>query len=480
MRKKRRILIIEQNNITTKVIKHLLTLWGYEFFLAEKGFQALEMIRCLMPDLILVSFELPDMPVSRLIHRLRKDPLTAYLPILLLIGHKRSRYQLLKEQIPFDDYLLTPPDPMELRLRVEQTLRRTEQNLQANPLTRLPGSLAIEKETEDRIARGEFFSVCHYDIDRFKAFNDAYGYDRGNGVLCQMARILIQTVRAAGEGSDFLGHIGGDDFVVVTHPDRHEAICHLSIHEFDRLMLLHYPSRDRERGYISVTNRLGKEQQFPLMTLSIAVTTNRSRRLESSHQVSEIASDIKRYLKLRSSPKSLYLVDRRQDPDLPASSVKKRKESQKEKTGSRPTVRSKALGQMLLEEKVITSAQLDDALRRHWQSAQKLGQILIEMKLITSEQLGGLLSKQLGMPYVNLQSAAASPVQEVPKEFAQEHAVVPLSKEKGRLFIAMTDPLDQKIIQEVEKLAGCSVEPRVTTEADIQTMADQQEAGQAG
>ena len=477
MKKKRRILLVEQDDMTTNVLKHLLTLWGFEFFLAEKGFQALEMIRCLMPDLILVSFQLSDMSASRFIYRLRKDPLTAYLPILLLIGHRRLRYQLLKEKISFDDYLLIPPDPVELRLRMEQTLRRTEQNLQANPLTRLPGGLTIEKEIEDRIGRGEPLSVCQFDIDRFKAFNDAYGYDRGNGVLCQMARILIQTVRLVGEGSDFIGHIGGDDFVVITHPDRHEAICRYAIQEFDRLMPLHYPPKDRERGTISVTNRLGKEQHFALMTLSIAVTTNRSRRIESSHQVSEIASDIKRYLKARVSHKSLYLIDRRRDPG--SSPKKKEKEIRKEKGKLRQVVRSKPLGQMLLEENVITTAQLEDALRRHWQSAQKIGQVLIEMKLITSEQLGQLLSRQLGIPYINLQNAVPThPIQKFPNEFLREHEVFPLSKEEDRLFIAMTDPLDQKVLREVERLAGCSVEPRVTTEADIQTVAKKQELNQ--
>ena len=463
----KRILVVEQSELTTKVLKHLLTLWGYEFQLAGEGLAALEMVRRLTPDLLLVSFELSGFPTSNLLYQIKRNPLTAYIPILLLIRQKRLRHQLLKDEFPFDDYLLTPPDPVELKLRVELTLRRTEQNLHANPLTRLPGSLSIEKEIEGRIGREEIFSVCHFDIDRFKAFNDAYGYDRGNGVLSQMARILVEAIREVGEPSDFIGHIGGDDFVIVTHPSRQEALCLFSVREFDRLVPLHYPAKDRQQGYIFVKNRAGKEQRFPLMTLSIAVATNQSRRLHTSHQVSEVTSDIKRYLKARaSSSHSLYLIDRRQDPEASPTHAKKEKKAPKSPVSLRG--RTKPLGQILLEAKVITEQQLEEALRRHWRSAQRLGQVLIDMSLVQAEQLGGLLSRQLGIPYVKLEGLRTQEIpQGFPKDLIQEHEVFPLSRQENRFFIAMTNPLDQRIIEQVEKLVGCSVEPRLTTEADL-------------
>ena len=128
----------------------------------------------------------------------------------------------------------------------------------------------------------------------------------------------------------------------------------------------------------------------------------------------------------------------------------------------------------MLEENILTAVQLEEALRKHWQSAQKLGQILVEMKLITSEQLGGLLSRQLSVPYVNLRDQPDhETLPQATQDLIQEHGVFPLSKEKGRLFVAMTDPFDQKIIRQVEELMGCSVEPRLTTEADLQAVVRQ-------
>jgi diguanylate cyclase (GGDEF)-like protein len=119
-----------------------------------------------------------------------------------------------------DDYVIKTVDPLELQARIEMVIRRTQEQSGANPLTRLPGNLALEREVKKRLDSGEPFSVCYCDLDNFKAYNDKYGYEAGDRVIFHTAQTIMNSVRALGDNGDFVGHIGGDDFVVVTTPTR--------------------------------------------------------------------------------------------------------------------------------------------------------------------------------------------------------------------------------------------------------------------
>ncbi|MBI4436906.1 MAG: response regulator [Candidatus Omnitrophica bacterium] len=392
MKEKKSVLIVENEPLLTKTFEHLLALWGYRTRTAKTGVSALEWIRQGAIDLVLLDHTLPDMPGLTVLKQIKKEMLSASLPIILLIEKRTFRRELIQEKTGPDDYLMKPVDPLDLRLRLDMVLQRTEKQFHANPLTKLPGNPAIEKEIETRIEKNVPFSVCHLDIDNFKAFNDAYGYHRGNSVIQQTCRIILNAVQSQGNESDFVGHIGGDDFIIITTPDREEPICLLSIQEFDRLIPLHYRKEDRKRGVLYLKNRLGKSEQFPLMTLSIAVVNNKKRSLQSALQVSEIASEIKKFLKMRPGAQSRYLIDRR---------TERSQGKEARSTASPPIPRipkpkkvTKPLGQLLLDAKILTPEQLEEALARHWRSACRLGQVLLEMNLVAPDTLGQLLSDQ--------------------------------------------------------------------------------------
>lgn len=185
-----------------------------------------------------------------------------------------------------------------------------ETNLDANPLTRLPGNLAIEKALLTRMQRKRRFAFCHIDLDNFKAFGDHYGYARGSEVLKMVGQLLVRLIAGNLHG-DFIGHIGGDDFVLLCDPASVSSLCQRIIKEFDAAMPDFYDAADREQGFIVSRDRNDSVQQFGIMTISIAVVTNERRDIISPVQVAEIAAQLKKYAK--SFPKSIFVVDQRRE-----------------------------------------------------------------------------------------------------------------------------------------------------------------------
>ncbi|MFH1857723.1 MAG: diguanylate cyclase [Candidatus Omnitrophota bacterium] len=464
MREKKRILVVEDEFLISRTILHLLTMWGHVPLVVTSGAAAIEASRQGTLDLVLLDHSLPDTTAFQLIKHFKKDPLTAYLPVIVLVEKRTFRRDLVQQKMVPDDYLMKPIDPLELRLRIDMVLRRTEHQFDANSLTRLPGSIAIEKEIERCLLDQTPISVCYCDIDHFKSFNDAYGYHRGNSVLQQMARLLVQ---ARGNETDLVGHIGGDDFIVLTTPDREEEFCLHAIQEFDRLMVLHYPEPDRAQGHLLVKNRMGKTKRFPLMSVSIAVVNNRRKQLESALHVSEIASEIKKFLKERPEPGSAYLVDRRSG-DSKGKDARTAEESGEPR---RPALikTSKPLGQLLLERSLITQDQLEDVLIKHWRSGCRLGQVLLESKLIEPQILSQLISEQLGVPYVQVENIAVTDELKTvfSDDWLKENGVFPVEKTGTTLSLAMVNPMDRRVIQWVEKMTGCAVRPCLAMEQEL-------------
>ena len=152
-------------------------------------------------------------------------------------------------------------------------------------------------------------AFCQLDLSHFKAFNDRYGYARGNEVIQATAKIVTGVVKEQGNEEAFVGHIGGDDFVVITSHERFEKICLAIIDSFDKLIVFFYDPEDRQRGYIQGQTRLRQKIFFPIMTRGIAVVTIRDRRLQNPILVGEIAAELKKYAK--SFSRSIFVVDRR-------------------------------------------------------------------------------------------------------------------------------------------------------------------------
>jgi GGDEF domain-containing protein/CHASE3 domain sensor protein len=185
--------------------------------------------------------------------------------------------------------------------------------LDASPLTRLPGGAAIENVLKRMLNSDVPLAFCLLDMDGFKTFNDCYGYARGSEAIKATARIIEEVVAEVGIDEDFVGHIGGDDFVVITSPDRYPAISGAIIERFDKMIVDFYDPEDRDRGGITGRNRQGQEMKFPIMTISIAVVSNQYRELKDPIQVGKIAAELKEHAK--SIPGSVCLVDQRKKDD---------------------------------------------------------------------------------------------------------------------------------------------------------------------
>jgi GGDEF domain-containing protein len=194
--------------------------------------------------------------------------------------------------------------------KMAQRLKRLEEmSLDASPLTHLPGGVAIENVLMKRLKEETPLAFCQLDLRHFKSFNDRYGYARGNEVIQVTAKIVTEVAKAQENEEAFVGHIGGDDFVVITSHERYEKICLAIIDSFDKVILDFYDPEDRQRGYIQGETRQGQKVSFPIMTLDIAVVTNQNRRLQNHIQVGEIAAELKKYAK--SFSHSIFVVDRR-------------------------------------------------------------------------------------------------------------------------------------------------------------------------
>ncbi|MBU4121397.1 MAG: HAMP domain-containing protein [Proteobacteria bacterium] len=183
-----------------------------------------------------------------------------------------------------------------------------ERNLDASPLTGLPGNLAIEREIENRLTAKKTFSLCHVDLDNFKPFVDIYGYAWGSEVIKEVARLLLAQMKTAEAPEDFLGHIGGDDFVIISAPLRAERVCREIVAGFDGRIRKFYAAQDRERGFFIGKDRQGNQQKFPLITVTIAIVTDDGARFGNPLDMAEAAAQLKEYAK--TLPGSNYVTEK--------------------------------------------------------------------------------------------------------------------------------------------------------------------------
>ena len=304
------ILVVDDDSDVRDILRSILEPAGFAVTEASNGEEGLEMIRSQPPDLLILDYIMPGVSGPELSQRLKQDMLLQHIPIMMLTGKSEVQDKILGINAGADDYLIKPFEPRELLARVHMVLRHTSRELEANPLTRLPGNQSIQKELERRLAEKAPLAVCYADLDRFKAFNDHYGFKRGDDVIKRMADILLKITKAYGSPSDFVGHIGGDDFILITTTDRGEAVCEAIIRDFDAMAPQLYDKEDRARGYLLHKDRKGQEVKVPLISISIALVTNEAQTLTHPGQVAKIGAELKAYAK--QFDRSLYVKERRQ------------------------------------------------------------------------------------------------------------------------------------------------------------------------
>jgi len=308
---KKKILIVDDEPDVRDVIRIVLEAEEYETMEASNGEEGLEKVSKRPPDLIILDFMMPQMNGPEMCQALKKDLLLRHIPVIMLTGRGELSDKVKGIDAGADDYVLKPFEPTELIARVKMILRRAEIDLDANPLTRLPGNVSIQNEIEGRIEENKLFAVCYIDLDKFKVFNDRYGFERGDRAIQETARVLIKGTQIRGNKNDFIGHIGGDDFVIVTTPDIADTLCNYIIKEFDKIVPTLYDEEDRQRGLIMGKDRKGNTIQTPLLTVSISVVTNENRKISHMAEVAQIGAELKEYAK--SMEGSVYVKERRRE-----------------------------------------------------------------------------------------------------------------------------------------------------------------------
>jgi diguanylate cyclase (GGDEF)-like protein len=212
-------------------------------------------------------------------------------------------------QVEIDDFLVRPLVREVAKSRLDLAVVRASRELDANPLTKLPGNTSIIHKIQTLIDAKKDFALIYADLDHFKSFNDKYGFSRGDEVLMMTARVIVNTVRGIDRMHSFIGHVGGDDFVCTLSADKAEQACIALIENFDSIVPNFYDCEDRMRRCIHSKDRQGKKQIFPLMAISLAVVFNRNGKLTHFGQASQIAMNLKK--KAKKNPASSYVLDQR-------------------------------------------------------------------------------------------------------------------------------------------------------------------------
>lgn len=308
------ILVADDDKAFHRIISRVFEGSNWRVETADDGVAAMESISSRPPDVILLDLNMPRLGGSELLTRIRGNPRLAMIPVIIISGENAPQEQAAQFGFGADDFISKPFDPTDLIARVEGAARRARRLLGANPLTFLPGGPSIEDEAARRIKAGVPMAFFYVDIDNFKTYNDNYGYLNGDNAIKGVAGLLTEMQNKFSAEDVFVGHIGGDDFVVMAAPRKAEEMARAVAAGFDALAPGFFSEADRARGFIVSKDRSGLTREFPLMTLTIAIATNEKRALDHYAKIVDIASELKSHIKsLKNRAGSIYLKDRRAD-----------------------------------------------------------------------------------------------------------------------------------------------------------------------
>ena len=304
------ILVADNEPDILRFVEVNLRLEGYDVESVSDGQAALERAFSTRPSLVLLDVMMPKIDGFEVCRRLRADARTSHIPVIILTAKSLTADKIVGLTAGADDYVLKPFDPMELVARVRTTLSRARELRSTSPLTGLPGNHRISTELARRLRDGETLSVIYGDLNDFKAYNDRYGFLRGDDVITLTAEVLSGAVHDYAKPGGFVGHIGGDDFMIVCQPEDVAAVCEHAIEQFDRRILDLYDEEDRARGYVELPDRQGELRRFPPVTIALGVASNERRTFTDHRELVEVATEMKSYLK-QHHRRSAYAVDGR-------------------------------------------------------------------------------------------------------------------------------------------------------------------------
>ena len=306
--RKEKIVVIDDDPDILDVLELTLN-EHYTVFSAANGKEGLELVKAKAPDMVITDYMMPVMNGPEFCRNLRQDILLRHLPVIMLTGKGETRDMVTGIESGADDYLVKPFEPETLLARIRMILKRTTRSLDANPLTHLPGNSSIMEEIQNRIDAGGIFAVGYADLDKFKIYNDSYGFEKGDEVIRAAARALIDsTAQVCGEDG-FVGHIGGDDFVFICDDGKADAVSQKIIDAFDAAAPAFYNEEDRKAGFILGKDRQGNPTKAGFVAISIGIVSNRSQKITHVAQIGEIGVELKKYAK--SMNKSNFVRDQR-------------------------------------------------------------------------------------------------------------------------------------------------------------------------
>lgn len=263
-----------------------------------------------IPALIIINEDDIDMDIIELCNKIRQNEDNSITPIIVISSNNQKEHRIEIMQTAVEYYLLKPVDLDVFYYMIKNVIRLMYANRRVSPLTGLPGNVQIQAEMKKRFLNKEKFLVLYFDLDNFKAYNDVYGFSKGDEIIKFTARTITKCTHTEECIDGFVGHIGGDDFVAIMSADiDYEKICKCIISEFDTNVLNYFNELDVKRGYVEVANRKGIIEQFPLTSISIGAVVVEENRFKNILEIGEISAQVKHIAKTIMG--SCYVVDKR-------------------------------------------------------------------------------------------------------------------------------------------------------------------------
>jgi DNA-binding response OmpR family regulator len=267
----KKLVIAEDDEAIAHLVAATLGDAGFLCLRARDGEEALKMARTELPDLLVLDVRMPKMDGLQVCKKIKSDVLLSRIPILMLTSLSDVDDRVAGLDAGADDYLSKPFDIRELHARVKALIRQSRRERDRNPITNLPGSLAIEDKVSELLHKKQDFSVLYIDIENFRSYADVYGYRRADDVIALTGTLILNQVRSASDPPAFLGHLGGDDYLIIAEPSYAEALSKAIETAFLASVADFYEDEDRGRGYLAITDDGGEVRRAQFMNPSIAI-----------------------------------------------------------------------------------------------------------------------------------------------------------------------------------------------------------------
>ncbi len=301
------LLFADDNEDMRHMVRDLLESSGYEIGLAADGHSALAAVSEREPDLLILDLNMPGLSGYEVCRAVKRNPGTARVPILMLTAQGAVEQKIEGFEAGADDYLPKPFDARELRARVTALLRLVRRESDRNPTSGLPGGQAIDEELARRVAQRAPFAVCYIDLDNFKAFADYFGFAVADDVIRDTGQAIRRAVAESGVSTDFVGHIGGDDFLVITGVDRAEAVATECSRRFREVVGRAVGADVVKTGTFRAADRDGTVRDMSVARLSAAILIVDPATWVSIQHLGARAAEVKRHAKARGA--GTILVD---------------------------------------------------------------------------------------------------------------------------------------------------------------------------